>query len=333
MARALELAARADYRTSPNPMVGSVVLDAGGALAGEGFHAEAGTPHAEAAALAAAGPRARGGTVYVTLEPCTFAGRTPPCADALIAAGVSRVVVAMEDPDARVRGRGIERLREAGIEVLVGPGGAAAAKLNEFYVRHRQSGRPFVALKWAMTVDGRMVTEPGEPLWITGPEARRHVHELRHCYDAILVGVGTVLADDPRLTTRIEGRPDARDPLRVVLDGRLRTPTTAKVLPALIFSAPEASADARARLEAAGAEVLSGGTEPGTVLDELGRRGILSLLVEGGPRIHQSFAPHADRILAYVAPALGSQLRLFGFNARPYGDDILLEGDVHGDRH
>lgn len=333
MARALELAARADYRTSPNPMVGSVVLDSRGALAGEGYHERAGAPHGEAAALAAAGERARDGTVYVTLEPCTFAGRTPPCADALIAAGVRRVVVAMEDPDPRVRGRGVERLREAGIEVIAGVGAAAAERLNEFYVRQRLTGRPFVALKWAMTIDGRTATEPGEPRWITGSEARRHVHELRHRYDAILVGVNTVLADDPRLTTRLEDRADTRSPLRVVLDRHLRTPPTAAVLPALIFSSAAGSTAAREALEAAGAEVIASSTDPAAVLDELGRRGMLSLLVEGGPQVHRSFAPFADRVLAYVAPAFGGDRRLARFDARRLGGDILLEGDVHRDHH
>jgi diaminohydroxyphosphoribosylaminopyrimidine deaminase/5-amino-6-(5-phosphoribosylamino)uracil reductase len=230
-----------------------------------------------------------------------------------------------------VRGRGVARLRQAGIDVTVGIGAAEAAKLNEFYVHHRHTGRPFVALKWAMTVDGRMVTEPDEPRWITGPQARRHVHELRHRYDAILVGAGTVLADDPRLTTRLEDRPDARNPVRVVLDRRLRTPVTAAVLPALIFTAPDAPPDARARLEASGAEVAAVGTDPAAVLEELGRRGILSVLVEGGPAIHRSFAEHADRVLAYVASGLAGRVALDALSARQYGDDMLLEGDVHRD--
>lgn len=350
MARALELAARGDHRTSPNPMVGSVVLDAGGALAGEGYHERPGSPHGEAAALAAAGPRARGGTVYVTLEPCSFTGRTPPCADALVAAGVRRVVIAMEDPDARVRGRGIARLREAGIEVLVGPGADEALRVNEYYVHHRRTGRPFVTLKWGMSLDGRVATAAGESRWITGAEARRHVHQQRHRHDAILVGVNTVLADDPRLTTRLEEKPDARSPLRVILDRGLRTPPTAAALPALVFTSSDAPAEPRRALEAAGAEVLPLGTDPGAVLDELGRRGILSLLVEGGPQVHWSFAPLGDRVLAYVAPVLlggaespgplagpgfdlAAALRLEGLTARQLGSDILLEGDVHRDHH
>ena len=326
MARALELAARADYGTSPNPMVGCVVLDAAGRVAGEGYHERAGAPHAEAAALAAAAARARGGTAYVTLEPCSFAGRTPPCADALVAAGVSRVVVALEDPDPRVRGRGIARLREAGIDVVVGPLAAESARLDEFYVHQRRTGRPFVTLKWAMHIDGRIATT-----WITGAEARREGHLLRHRHDAILVGVNTVLADDPQLTTRLADRPDARQPLRVVLDHRLRTPVTARVLPALIFASPDAPTEERAKLEAAGSEVLAVGTEPETVLAELGRREKLSLLVEGGPQVHASFAPHANRLLAFVAPLLAGGIAVTGLGGRRLGDDILLEGDVHRD--
>ena len=349
MTRALELAGRGDYHTSPNPMVGAVVVDEAGSFAGEGFHERPGAPHGEAAALEAAGARARGGTVYVTLEPCSFAGRTPPCADALIAAGVRRVVVAMEDPDPRVRGRGLARLREAGIEVVVGPGMDQARRLNEFYVKHRETGRPFVTLKWAMSLDGRIATAGGESQWISGPQARAHVHGLRHRYDAILVGVNTVLADDPRLTTRIEGRPDARNPARIVLDRGLRTPVEAAVLPATIFTAPGPEADRVLALEQAGAEVLPVGTDPADVLDELGRRDLLSLMVEGGSEVLWSYVPFADRVLAYVAPFvlggrsarpavggdgfdLAGAIRLEGLAATAVGPDILLEGDVHRDR-
>ena len=307
MARALELARAADHRTSPNPMVGAVVLDARGELAGEGYHQRAGTPHAEAHALRAAGARARGGTVYVTLEPCSHRGRTPPCADALIAAGVRRVVVAMEDPDARNRGRGIDRLRAAGIEVVVGERAAEARRLNEMFVTHRTLGRPFVTLKWAMTLDGRIATAAGDSRWVSGEASRAHAHRLRHVHDAILIGVGTVLADDPELTAR--HAPDARQPLRVVLDSRLRTPASARLVGpnTAFYTTAEGGEELRSR----GAEVVR---LPGRarrvplkgVLADLAERGILGVLVEGGAEVHGSFLRYRlfDRVVVYVAPKL-----------------------------
>src|SRR6266852_7657446 len=228
-ARALELALQADYRTSPNPMVGAVVVDAAGLMAGEGFHRRAGEPHAEEEALAAAGDRARNGTLYVNLEPCSHTHRAPSCAQALIDAGVLRVVVSMTDPDERVRGAGLRMLETAGIETSVGVLEDRARRLNEFYIKHRLTGRPFVTAKFAMSLDGKIATSSGESRWISGNESRAHGHVLRSAHDAILVGVGTVLADDPELTARVEGSA-ARQPLRVVLDSHLRTPPQAKVL-------------------------------------------------------------------------------------------------------
>ena len=322
MARALELAAEGDYQTSPNPMVGAVVLDAAGELAGEGYHRGPGTPHAEVDALSQAGAKARGGTIYVSLEPHSFQGRhTAPCTDAVLAAGIRTVVAAMADPDERARGRGFDILRAQGVEVVEGVLEDEARRLNAHYVKHRTTGRPFVTLKWAMTLDGRTATRPGEDRWITGERARAHAHEGRRRHDAILVGVNTVLADDPRLTTRLPDRPDARSPLRVVLDRRLRTPPGAKVLPALIFAAPDA-AGARE-----GCEILRIGTEPEQVLDELGRRGVLSVLIEGGAQIWRAFTPHADAIAAYV-----STRPLAGAGVTELGPAILIEGDVHRDR-
>ena len=332
MKRALELAARADHRVSPNPMVGSVVLDERGDLAGEGFHERYGGPHAEVNALRAAGERARGGTAYVSLEPHGFhSAHSEPCTVALIQAGVRHVVVAMEDPDPRVRGDGVAQLRTAGIEVTEGVLEPEARRLNRFYVKHRETGRPFVTLKWAMSLDGVTSTGPGQPRWITGAPARRHVHRLRHEHDAIVVGVNTILADDPQLTTRLEDLPDARNPVRVVLDRRLRTPAGAKVLPALVFTKPDHDpADAPAR-----AELIPIGTDPETVLDELGRRQLLSVLVEGGAQVLASFAPFADAVAAYVAPSLlggGSAVSLDAPGVTALGDDILIEADVHRDR-
>ncbi|HEX6488541.1 MAG TPA: bifunctional diaminohydroxyphosphoribosylaminopyrimidine deaminase/5-amino-6-(5-phosphoribosylamino)uracil reductase RibD [Candidatus Dormibacteraeota bacterium] len=339
MSRALELAARADFGTSPNPMVGAVIVDHAGNVVGEGFHLRAGEPHAEVAALQAAGERARGATMYVSLEPHSFKGaHTSPCTDAIINAGIRTVVVAMVDPDARARARGLDSLTASGVEVITGVLEDRAMELNAFYVKQRTTGRPFVTLKWAMSLDGRTTTASGDSRWISGPEAREHAHTLRHAHDAILVGVNTVLADDPRLTTRLENKSHARNPARVVLDRSLRTPPAAAVLPATIFCEPEPDVGRRQALENAGAEVLAVGTAPEIVLDTLGSRGILSLLVEGGATVHASFAAHADRVAAYVAPRLivGAErmpqaLQLGELTTRRLGPDILIEADVHRD--
>lgn len=348
MARALELARRADYATSPNPMVGAVVLDENGRLAGEGYHTAKGAPHAEEVALAAAGARAQGGTIYANLEPCTHAHRSPACADAIAAAGIKRVVVAMEDPDTRVNGNGVRQLRAAGIDVAVGVGAAAAQRLNEFYTVHRTTGRPFVAVKFAMSLDGKIATRTGRSRWITGEQARAHGHQLRHEHDAILVGVNTVVKDDPELTTRLNDKEKARQPLRVVLDSRLRMPRGARVLDGhtLIATTRSGAVD--------GAEVLpldadQAGRVPITgLLDELGRRGIISLLVEGGGETHASFlaARLVDKVYAYVAPIviggkeapgpvagdgvedLKSALRLRDTTVTTFGDDTLISGYV-----
>ena len=351
MTRALELARKADYLTSPNPMVGAVVLDANGTLAGEGFHRRKGEPHAEQEALAAAGSRARGGTIYTNLEPCTHAHRSPSCADAIVAAGVTRAVVAWAiDPDPRVRGSGIARLQAAGIQVSVGVLAAEANHLNEFYLWHRRTGQPFVSAKYAMTLDGKIATATGESRWITGEAARRHAHRLRHMHDAILVGVNTVVHDDPQLTTRGVGD-DARQPIRVVLDSHLRTPRDARVLGDRTVIATTVGG------EIEGAEVLmlpSDGERValGPLLDELGRRGVISLLVEGGSETLASFLDQEliNKLYAYIAPKLVGGRKAPGpfggegvaslASARQLGeievvmleDDVLISGylDVHG---
>lgn len=327
MARALRLARRADFRTSPNPMVGCVVV-ADGEAVGEGFHERAGAAHAEVIALRGAGERARGATAYVTLEPCSHHGRTPPCTDALLAAGVSRVVVAILDPDPRVSGRGVRVLREGGVRVEIGAGAEEAAELNRAYLQHRMTGRPLVSAKFACSLDGRIATRTGESKWITGEDARRHAHRLRHEHDAVLVGVGTVLADDPLLSARF---PEARQPLKVVLDRHRRTPATARV-----------------RLGPAPLLLDSGDDLPG-LLRRLGERGVLSLLVEGGARVLGSFfdAGLVDRVYAYLNPSvigggaapaavaglgagtLDGRTRLDRVVTERLGDDILVTGDVH----
>lgn len=351
-ARAIELALQADYRTSPNPMVGAVVVDVAGNLAGEGYHRQAGQPHAEQEALAAAGDRARGGTMYVNLEPCTHLHRTPSCAEAALLAGIARVVVSMPDPDDRVSGKGIAKLEAAGIETVVGVHEERAGRLNEFYVKHRLTGRPFVSAKFAMSLDGKIATRAGESRWITGEESRLHGHRLRHIHDAILVGVGTVIADDPELSARLDGE-DVRQPLRVVLDSQLRTRMSARVVgPNTLI------ATTRSGLVGA-AEILplpataEGRVPLAPLLDELGKRGILSLLVEGGSEVHGSFLAEGlvDKVHVYVAPrliggrdapgAIGGSgverlveaIQLRDLDTTRLGADILITGYVDVHRH
>src|SRR5487761_1439988 len=351
-ARALELALRADYRTSPNPMVGAVILGHSGTLAGEGYHHGAGELHAEQEALTEAGDRALGGTLYVNLEPCAVP-RTPSCADAIIDAGLKRVVISMLDPDERVRGAGIDKLRAAGIETVVGPHEEQALRLNEFYVKHRMTGRPFVSAKFAMSLDGKIATHTGESRWITSDEARLHGHRLRHIHDAILVGVNTVIVDDPELTTRLEGATTARQPLRVVLDSQLRLRMSAKVVgPNTLIATTRAGRMGLAEVVKFLA-MPDGRVALQPLLDELGQRGILSLLVEGGGTVHASFVSEGlvDKVYAYVAPtliggreapsALGGSgvehlaeaVRLRELDATKLGDDLLITGyvDVHRD--
>jgi diaminohydroxyphosphoribosylaminopyrimidine deaminase / 5-amino-6-(5-phosphoribosylamino)uracil reductase len=325
MARAVALAEGGRGTTSPNPMVGAVLVRDGRAV-GEGFHLAPGRAHAEAAALEAAGGLAEGATCYVTLEPCAHRGRTPPCADTLVAAGVARVVVAVVDPDPRVAGRGLERLRAAGVEVAAGVCSEAAAEQNAAYLTHRRLGRPRVTLKAAASLDGKVAAPDGTSQWITGPAARADAHRLRAEADAVCVGAGTALADDPRLTVRLDGYA-GRQPLRVLVDAAGRVGAAghlfdgqAPTLVATTTAAPAATADA---WRAAGADILvckqaparggSGGALSAPPVNQvdlrhlaalLGERGILELLVEGGPRLQASLwaAGLADRLVWYLAP-------------------------------
>ncbi|HEX8132120.1 MAG TPA: bifunctional diaminohydroxyphosphoribosylaminopyrimidine deaminase/5-amino-6-(5-phosphoribosylamino)uracil reductase RibD [Actinomycetes bacterium] len=316
MARAVALAEGGRGTTSPNPMVGAVLV-LHGRVVGEGFHRAPGEPHAEIAALAAAGPAAAGATCYVTLEPCVHHGRTPPCVDALVAARVARVVAALPDPDPRVDGAGLQRLRAAGVAVTVGVGAAAAAAPNAAYLTHRRLGRPRVTLKAAASLDGKVAAPDGSSQWITGPAARADAHRLRAEADAVAVGAGTALADDPRLTARLPGHL-GRQPLRVLVDAAGRVgagghlfDAAAPTLVATTAAAPAAAVEAWKR---AGAEVLvcpeapvgggRGVVDLAALAAALGRRGVLELLVEGGPRLQASLwaAGLADRLVWYLAP-------------------------------
>lgn len=361
MEEALALAQRAAGRTSPNPLVGALVV-AEGRVVGRGFHPKAGAAHAEVLALREAGARARGATVYSTLEPCAHTGRMGPCADALVAAGVRRVVAAMVDPDPQVDGKGIARLRQAGVVVDVGVLEAQARRVNEFYVKHRRTGLPFVTLKWAMSLDGKIGADRRTATAITGDDARRYAHELRNVYDAVLVGVQTVLADDPQLTCLLPADvPAGRDPMRVIVDSRLRTPPSARVVtvssPAktLIVTTAAAPGERVETLKRAGAEVLvqehaGDRVVLRSLLEDLGGRGVLSVLIEGGGTVNASALAEGvvDKVVALIAPRLiggaqaptplegvgladaGRSARLRDVRVMPLGEDVAIEGYVGG---
>jgi diaminohydroxyphosphoribosylaminopyrimidine deaminase/5-amino-6-(5-phosphoribosylamino)uracil reductase len=315
MARALQLAERGLYTTDPNPRVGCVLVS-GGEVVGEGWHVRAGGPHAEINALGTAGDRAAGATAYVTLEPCCHHGRTPPCTEALIAAGVRRVVAAMEDPNPQVGGAGLRALQANGIEVRAGVLAAEAERLNRGFVMRMREGRPWVRCKLAMSLDGRTAMASGESRWITGEDARRDVHRWRARSSAILTGVDTVLADDPSLTVRL-GQAEAgtlRQPLRVILDSRLRTPPGARLLGApgetLILTGVH-DRDREARLQGEGVSIVTLPTEEGrldlaAVMRYLGRIAINELHLEAGARLSGALlaAGWLDELLVYLAPHL-----------------------------
>ncbi|MEW5735761.1 MAG: bifunctional diaminohydroxyphosphoribosylaminopyrimidine deaminase/5-amino-6-(5-phosphoribosylamino)uracil reductase RibD [Thermodesulfobacteriota bacterium] len=355
MAAALALAARAEGATSPNPMVGAVLVK-DGRIAGRGYHERAGLAHAEVAAIRNAGAEARGATLYVTLEPCNHQGRTPPCTQAVLAAGIRKVVSAMRDPNPRVAGKGLDFLASRGVEVACGLMEKEARRQNEFFIKHALTGLPFVIAKAAATWDGRTAASTGDSKWITGEQARAEVHRMRNSVDAVMVGVGTVLADDPQLTVRnFVGR--VKDPVRVVLDTRLSLPLSAAVLrgqgDSVTYVAASGTADPKAReaLEKAGATVLSlsekdGRVDLGALLRELGERNIMSVLVEGGSRVLGALFREnlVDKACFFFAPkVLGGDdgfpvcagsgpERIAGcrglseVSVTRFGDDVLLSG-------
>jgi len=346
MRRALRLAARATGRTSPNPLVGAVVTR-NGEIVGEGFHKAAGEPHAEVNALRAARERARGATLYVTLEPCAHTGRTPPCVDAIREAGIARVVSAMRDVDPRTDGKGFRALRAADVDVTVGVLEEEARRLNEGFVSRLVRGRPFVLVKLATTLDGRVAVKGRR--YLSGKAAQREVHRLRDRYDAVLVGSGTVLADDPALTVReVKGR----DPLRVVVDTDARTPPTAKVVRAkdpqrtLIFVARDADMRRVSRLRDSGVLVTTlpradGGLDLAAGLRWLAEKGVNTVLCEAGPKIASRLVGSglADRLMLITAPiaggdgpfafeSLGDPIELKSVKVRHLGFDVVMEGDL-----
>ena len=353
LARAIELAQQGRGRTNPNPLVGAVVVRDGEVI-GEGFHAVYGGPHAESEALAVAGD-ASGATLYVSLEPCCHHGQTPPCTDAIVAAGIARVVVASDDPTEKASGRGLGILRDEGIEVVMADGelAARARLLNQAFRKHARTGRPWTLFKSAMTLDGKVATRTGDSKWISGEDSRRLAHHWRAECDSVAVGIGTALADDPLLTARIEGV--HRQPRRIVFDSEARLPLDSQLvrgaqeLPLTVVVSRAAPRTATDALEVAGADVVvaTGANEPDRVrsaLDQLGAAGVTSILLEGGPRLAGAFfdAGEVDELRLFLAPVvvggasardplegegvekIAEATRALQMDAERVGDDVLI---------
>jgi len=360
MKLALDLAERGAGFTSPNPMVGAVLVK-DGRIVGQGYHHTAGKDHAEVNAIDDAGPLAKGAVLYVTLEPCNHVGRTPACTEKILAAGISEVVVAMRDPNPDVAGGGSDYLQQRGIPVRTGVCEAEARKLNEYFIKHITTKRPFVTVKCAATLDGRIATRTGDSKWVTGAAARGFVHRLRHGVDAIMVGIHTIRRDDPRLTTRIDGE-NGKDPVRVILDTRLSIPEDAKVLrlqsdsaTILVVAAPESDdrKKKKVRLEKKGVRILEAQLKAGRIdldklMDRLGGDGIASLLIEGGGEVIASAlaAGIVDKVFFFYAPKiLGGDdgvpicrgkgpermdrcIRVRDMEIRRFESDVLIEGYI-----
>ncbi|AGB40858.1 2,5-diamino-6-hydroxy-4-(5-phosphoribosylamino)pyrimidine 1'-reductase [Halobacteroides halobius DSM 5150] len=352
MKQALRLAKQAQGRTSPNPLVGAIIVKEG-EIIGQGYHHYAGGAHAEVNALEDAKEEVVGSTMYVTLEPCTHYGKTPPCTETIIEAGIKRVVIAMKDPNPKVAGQGVERLRRAGVEVDVGLLAVEAKELNEIFIKYITTKRPFVILKNAVTLDGKIATKTGDSKWITGTKSREFVHKLRDQVDAILVGIGTVLSDNPRLTTRLSQ--GGQDPIRIILDSKLRISSEAKVIKqeskakTIVATTDQASLEKKEELEKNGVKVVKVGNKAvdlELLLEELGKQEITSLLVEGGSQVNASFweANLVDKLYYFIAPKIigGSEaisvvtgagvekvkdgVKLDIKTIKEVGDDILMIG-------
>lgn len=358
MRLALRLAAKAGGATRPNPMVGALVAR-GGKIVGRGFHQQVGLPHAEVIALAQAGTKASGATLYVSLEPCAHTGRTPPCTEAILKSGIHRVVAAMVDPNPKARGRGLKQLRALGIRTTVGLLGKEAQRLNKVFVTWMKTRRPFVTVKVAQSLDGKIATRSGQSRWISGPVARAWAHRLRGQVDAILVGEETLLKDNPRLTVRLNGK--RKSPVKVILDSHLRTPPSARIFssgtPVIIATTKKASFKREEHLRRAGAEVIRFPAQSERIpfrllLRELAKREISHLLIEGGGRVIASAFEErsVDRICFLMAPkviggeeaptavegtgvtSLRRAIPVRNVTVKPLGSDFLVTGDVHWNR-
>ncbi|MDM8551811.1 bifunctional diaminohydroxyphosphoribosylaminopyrimidine deaminase/5-amino-6-(5-phosphoribosylamino)uracil reductase RibD [Desulfobacterales bacterium HSG2] len=355
MKMALDLAVKGEGFTSPNPMVGAVVVR-DGEVVGKGFHEAVGKAHAEVNAIDDAGASAKGSTLYVTLEPCNHTGRTPPCTEKILAAGIERVIVAMDDPNPDVTGGGNAYLRSRGIDVISGVCEAEAKRQNEVFIKHIRTRRPFVIVKCAATLDGRIATKTGDSRWVSGEESRKFVHRLRHAADGIMVGIDTVKKDDPSLTTRLEDMA-GRDPARIILDTRLSISRDAKLLgldsdaDTFLITGDSVPEDKKAEIESTGAKVIESPVKEGRIdldplMDRLSEMGITSLLIEGGSRVIASAlkARIVDKIHFFYAPKIlcgddgvpickgtGPELMkecltVKDMNVRRFGDDVMIEG-------
>ncbi|MCU0599815.1 MAG: bifunctional diaminohydroxyphosphoribosylaminopyrimidine deaminase/5-amino-6-(5-phosphoribosylamino)uracil reductase RibD [Desulfobacterales bacterium] len=357
MKMALDLAAKGIGYTAPNPMVGAVVVKEG-KVVGKGWHQYPGGPHAEVYALDDAGPHAKGADIYVTLEPCNHHGKTPPCTDKIIGSGIRRVVMAMEDPNPDVAGGGAQRLEQAGIEVVSGVCEIQARRLIEFFTKYVTTKRPFVILKLAATLDGRIAARSGDSKWVTSEASRRYVHELRHAADAIMVGANTIKTDDPQLTTRLEGK-EGKNPKRIILDTNLSIPEDSKVLhndspsDTIIITGSSAPSGKRKQIEKTGVQIFEAKTidhliDLNDLMAQLGQMRITSLLIEGGSRVAASAlkAGIVDKICFFYAPKIlggddgvpmlrgpGPELMKQSIAVKDitvqwFDDDVMIEGYV-----
>ena len=361
MKMALGLAKNGEGFTSPNPMVGAIIVKEG-KVVGKGYHHVAGKAHAEVNAIDDAGALAQGATLYVTLEPCNHTGRTPPCTEKILTAGIKRVVVAMRDPNPDVKGGGIDYLKHRGISIKTGVCEEQAERLNEIFIKYVKTNRPFTIIKCAATLDGRIATRTGDSRWVTGEESRKFVHRLRHAVDAIMVGINTIEKDDPSLTTRLEnsiGGLKGLDPVRIVLDTHLKIAEKAKLLrldsdsDTIIITGYSVSEDKKARIEQQGAKIIESPVKDGLIdldmlMDRLGALGITSLLIEGGSRVIASAlsAGIVEKIFFFFAPKIlggddgvpickgqGADLMkscipVKDINVRQFGNDVMIQGYI-----